>query len=207
MNSTFKKMVVYALPLVIILIFLNSFISYNNDNYGYPGLYISEELKGEISEVVNRKEDILGVQISSVHFQKNTRVETYTSISDKTLQAIYDKFISDRIADVPLFTAKKADNARLLRLMNGEFLCVPFSDSTAYKYAPAAGLIVKSICAIGIPPNNYDNFSGILTIYLSKEQLTPEEMNAFFLYSRELSVKIFDDNENGNKNKFRLGKG
>ena len=105
---------------------------------------------------------------------------------------MYNKYLNSKIVDVPLFTEDKKDNNRLLRLINGEFICMPYKDSTAYKYVPEGEQLISTVCGIGIPPS-YGEFSGILTIYL-KDVPNSDLTEQLFLLSREISLRIYDDN-------------
>ena len=156
-------------------------------------LNISPELRAEIDSVVKRKPNVAGIQIVTVHFQRNIKVETYMSIANKPLQEIYDLYINNKVVETPLFESEASLNTRTLKLINGEFICSPYDESVAFKYAPAGAHLVNTVCALGIPPHRYGEFTGILTIYL-KDKPSKEEIDLLFLYSRELSIKIYEEN-------------
>lgn len=158
-------------------------------------LIISDSLKILIEDVVRRDSYIVGAQIVTIDFKHNRKIETYAIIDSTALNAIYQMFIETSVVDVPLFREDRRDNDNILRLMNGEFVCVPFKDSSAYRYAPTAEVYVKYVCGIAIPPNQYNNFSGILTLYLNS---TPSEqvLDRLFIFARSTSLRIAQDNEN-----------
>jgi hypothetical protein len=163
-------------------------------------LDISPAIAVEINDVVKRNDHIIGIQVVTVNFQKNTRTETFASIDNPSVQQIYDRFISNKVVETALFDENRSNNSRIIRLISGEFVCVPYKDSTAYKFAPDAGMFISDVCAIGIPPS-YGEFTGILTIYL-KDKPTKEFIEQLFLLSRALSLKIYDENKainEGNK--------
>ena len=76
------------------------------------------------------------------------------------------------------------------KLINGEFICDPFKDTIAYRFAPSADSIVATVCANGIPPI-YGKFTGILSVYL-KRVPTQEEIDRIRTLSRDLSLEIFE---------------
>lgn len=158
-------------------------------------LKVSQEIKETINDVVKRNNQVLGIQVVTVNFQKNIRIETYVSIGNAGLQAVYDHFLNNRVVETALFDENKVTNNRLIRLINGEFVCVPYKDSAAGKYAPAGENFASTVCAIGIPPS-YGEFSGIVTLYL-KDKPNKELTEQLFLVSRSISLRIYDDNKLG----------
>lgn len=158
-----------------------------------PVLHISDKIKSEITTIVTKSTPIVGIQIVTINFQKNIRLETYTSIDNATVQAIYNKFTNNKVVETPFFDNNKNNNSRILRLIGGEFVCVPFKESTAYQYAPDAGMIITNVCAIGIPPI-YGEFSGILTIYL-KEKPSKDFEEQLHWMARDFALRIYEDNK------------
>lgn len=155
-------------------------------------LNVSTNIKSDIDSIVSRNDHILAIQVITVNFQKNIRSETYASIDNPALQVIYDRFLNNKVIETPLFSENKMDNNRIIRLINGDFVCIPYKDSVAYKHAPEAANLITDICAIGIPPS-YGEFSGIITIYL-RDHPDKELTEQLFLLSRDISLRIFDDN-------------
>lgn len=156
-------------------------------------LKISPAVKTEIDDIVKKSDPIIGIQIVTINFQKNIRSETYMSVDSPAVQEIYNRFVNNKVVETALFDENKVNNNRIIRLINGEFVCVPYRDATAYKYAPDAEAFISTVCAIGIPPS-YGEFSGILTIYL-KDKPNKDLTEQLFLLSRTLSVRINDDNK------------
>ncbi len=107
--------------------------------------------------------------------------------------------MNNKVVETALFDENKVNNNRIIRLISGEFVCVPYRESSAYTYAPEAESIVSTVCATGIPPS-YGEFTGILTIYL-KDKPDKDFTEQLFLLSRSLSVRIFDDNKTINENR------
>lgn len=155
-------------------------------------LHVSLHVKNYIARAIDRNSNLLAVQILSVDFQRNILIETYADISNPILREFYNTFINNMVLETPIFTEDNVNNARIIELINGDFSCILYKDSTAYKYAPQADRITKSVCAIGIPPNGL-GFSGMLLLYL-KTQPTKDEKEQLFFFSRELSRIITDDN-------------
>jgi hypothetical protein len=155
-------------------------------------LYVDSKLKNDIQNLVDKDDKIVAVQVVTINFQKNLRLDTFSSMDNPRLQAIYEKVNNNRLVDVPLFNESSKNNNRILNLINGEFVCVPFTDHAAYGYAPEAAQFIGHVCSVGIPPS-YGNFTGILNIYLRAEP-TKEERQQLFLLARSLSLRIYNDN-------------
>lgn len=158
-----------------------------------PTLKISASIKKEIDDAVTKSDNILAIQIVTISFQTNIRTETYLSTDSPAIKAIYNEFINNRVIKTPLFDSDKINNLRIIRLINGEFVCVPYREATAYKYAPKGENYISSVCAIAIPPS-YGEFSGILTIYLKS---VPDKnfTEQLFIVARDISFRIYDENK------------
>ena len=156
-------------------------------------LIISKEVRKRIDDTVDKKEMISGIQIVGVDYRRNIRVDEYVSIGDSVVNQIYLAYRNNRIAETPLFTKEKIINDRIIRLLSGEFVCVPFTDSLAYRYAPGAAAVIEYICALGIPPHSYGDLKGIITVYINKIP-TEDERLEIFTIARDLSVTIGEEN-------------
>lgn len=155
-------------------------------------LYINPNLKNDIQNIVDKNDNIIGIQIITINFQKNIRVSTFSSIDNPKVEEIFNKLHNNQVIEFPLFNESTKNNTRILNLINGEFICVPFTDHIAYTYAPEAGKYIGHICSIGIPPS-YGNFSGIVTIYL-RSAPSRDDNEQMFSLARNISLRIFNDN-------------
>lgn len=162
-------------------------------------LRLSPAIKNYIDDTVKKDKNITAIQVVTINFPRNVRVETYISIGNPILQELYNGFMNTKLIETPVFNDSKINNDRVLRLINGDFICIKYSESTAYKYAPQAGSLVSYVCGIAIPPRHFGEFSGILTIYLTNTP-TKEEMDSLFIFSRDLSTSIGEYN-NRNENR------
>lgn len=191
--------VILILSFLIHLINGPLFLSKKPDPNDTPLLKINSTIRDEIDDDVKRSASIVGIQIVTINFEKNIRLETYVSIDSAAVQKIYNDYLNNKVVETVLFDEDKANNTRVLRLINGEFICMPYKESLAYRYAPEGIAFVSTVCAIGIPPS-YGEFSGIFIIYL-KDKPDRDMTEKLFLLAREISVKIYDDNKVVNENK------
>lgn len=157
-------------------------------------LEVGHIARQKLDTTIKRIPAIVGIQIVTINFKKNIRVETYINIDVPTVKDLYNKYNANKLFETPLFTADKKNNQRVLHLINGEFMCVPYKDSTAYKYVPQLDQVfITDVCAIGIPPYGGDA-SGILTFYLKSPQ-SDDDKKTLFLIARDISTIVADDNK------------
>jgi hypothetical protein len=189
---------ILSIALTFLWVARDSFLWNSSPATKIPLLHVSSDLKGDIQNLVDKNDKIVAMQIMTINFQKNIKVDTYSSIDNPRLESIYNKVNNNRVIEIPLFDDSKKNNDRILRLINGEFVCIPYTDHAAYKYAPEGANYIGYVCSIGIPPS-YGNFSGILSIYL-REAPNKEDSEQYFLLSRAIALKIYNDSfANGNQ--------
>lgn len=156
-------------------------------------LNVSRNTRMKIHTLINKSDLVIGVKILTLNFQRNVRVDTYTEIDNPDVQKMYDKFINNRVYDVPIFTDSTISNNRILHIINGEFTCTPFKESLSYKLVPAAAPYIDTICTIGIPPYNND-VSGMISIYFKRVPI-PEEQAQVFQIMRDLALTIYTESQ------------
>jgi len=197
---TWKKIFQLAILLLVILL---AWATFDNREYLYTSLNgpmlpqlspsnqkLSKHVTDQINDAVMRSELIVGIQVTIVDFQRNTRMIIYTNIDNPQLKELYNRYNSGSIAEVSLFDDDEKNNKRLVNLINGEFVCNPFKDTIAAKLVPEGEKYVRTICANGIPPR-YSKFAGIIGVYLSREP-TPEEVDQIRTLAKQLSSEIYD---------------
>ncbi len=134
---------------------------------------LSKESMSAINASVAGSEIIVAIQITLVDFQRNTRVITYTSIDNPQVKELYGKFMEKAPTELPLFNTDMINNERLVNLVNGDFVCTPYKDTLSAKLVPESIPYIKTLCAGPVPPL-YGRFTGIISIYLSREPATIE---------------------------------
>lgn len=160
---------------------------------------VSPSIKNEIDDIVRKSVLINGIKIITINFQRNIRTDSYASFDNPVIQEVYNKGITSKVYETPLFSENKLSNKRLLRLISGEFICVPYKETLGYTSAPYLDGIITDVCATAIPPYQGD-FSGILSIYLSAHP-TKDDTERLFLLSRDISIKIYEENKYARENK------
>lgn len=153
---------------------------------------LSKKTTDEIDVVAERSELIVGIQVVLADFQKNQRIVIYTYIDadHPELKKIYTKYNNTIIDNIPLFSDNVESNKHLVELINGEFSCRPFTESTNATLVPDARQYIKVVCSNGIPAS-YGRFTGLIAVYLNR-QPTPEEYDQVRSVSKTLATSIFD---------------
>jgi hypothetical protein len=150
---------------------------------------LSKSTTDRIDKEVAGSEIVIGIQVTLVDFQRNTRIITYSSIDDSKLNDTYNTFANHAAVELPLFNNDVVNNRRLVDLVNGEFICNPYEETIAAKLVPESTKYVNTLCANGIPPF-YGKFSGIVGIYLKREP-NEVEKDQIRVLSKNLGLMIF----------------
>jgi len=180
---------IFILFFVIVLSLIGFWVFYLKSPSLIINAGLSKETVGRIAEVVDKSPLIEGIIIVDVDLQRNMRHSVYVMIKDKDIQEMYDKFSNGAISvEVPFFTGEYVNDRRLIRVMNQEFVCGPFKDTVAYKYAPMAANKIKIVCAVSIPPS-FGKFKGIVGIYL-KEDPTEIQKDQIRIYIKNISEDV-----------------
>ncbi len=162
---------------VVILIFALTFYENRNKVYesvgadrfsSYKTMVISEKTKAKIDETVHRVPIVLGLHVVEVNFTKNERFTAYLKMDDVDLANGYKEYLDHKIANPMVFTTNEHMNNRIVRLINGEFVCLPMNETIAVAFGAAAQKNVGLICSVSIPPV-YGKFRGYLTAYVKKD--------------------------------------
>lgn len=161
-------------------------------NHRVHNISMSFDIKTDIEETIRKENSITAIRVMSANFQRNVITEVYMYTNSNKLRGIFGNTKNNSIIELPLFNNDKDQNSRIVRLINGDFVCTTFAESSIRRIVPEVGDEVSDICTIGIPPY-YGEFSGVLVIYL-KSHPDKNMYQQMFLISRDLSAKIYNDN-------------
>lgn len=203
---TWKKIaqlfLVFLILGIALMVFENRNIVYrylgseklNKWSLGSENFKFSKKSSTLVDSIVKKYDNIIGIQITLVDFKKNIRIVVYTSVKDPGLSRIYSHYLDSSVNDMPLFNTDNSHNIRMSQLINGEFICNPFNETTGYRMHPDANDYIKYVCANGIPPY-YGQFIGIITIFLKNVPISTE-VDQLRLITRETSKSIFEEESN-----------
>lgn len=145
---------------------------------------VSPSTEAIIKSTVFNSTLISAIAVVSVNFEQNTRQLVYFLTDDLIFENSYKKFITDNLnKSVPLFNADPENNRRLIALINGEFVCSPFTATTTYRFAPDVD--IQTVCSVGVPPY-FGKFRGTVMVYL-KTTPSSEELAQVRVTLRDLS--------------------
>lgn len=165
---------------VVIAILLVSFsyiyFRYFKETSLRPSELLTSELANEIDIALDKIDVVNGVQVVKVDLKRNVRYIIHAHWETPELQGLYDRFSRERITvEIPVFSRNDdAQNSRIIRLMNHEFDCSPFSETLIYKLVPAAASYIGVVCSISIPPA-FTEFKGMVAVSLSREPTDAEK--------------------------------
>jgi hypothetical protein len=106
------------------------------------------------------------------------------------LRDIYNNNRASVSAELPLFNDDTINNARMVDLINGEFVCHPYANSIDAIVNPATIPFAHTVCSNGIPPF-YGMFSGTVNIITVKAP-SPAETSQIREVIRNLALKIYE---------------
>lgn len=157
---------------------------------------LSKSTKTQIINVVEKSDLIVGMEIVLADFQKNQRIVVYTYMtsSQPQLMNMISNYTNSAIGPLPLFGDNIEDNKRLVSLINGEFICVPFESTQIQRLFPSSLQYIKYSCANGIPAS-YGRFTGVIIIELNRPP-KPDEIDQIRIFAKTLSTVIYDNDLN-----------
>ena len=180
-----------VIPVIVSVILLFSFLVYKIVAYDTEFSTLSPQTIMKIDIFLHSHPGYMGIQVTAMDLSKNTRHVVYSHLESNEFQKIYMNYISNRISHIsPIFTNNnEANNARMIRIINHEFVCSPISESMLFKNLPASASFIKTICSTSIPPS-YGNFVGSVNLYLTAEP-TESEIRTIQMHLKEISADIF----------------
>lgn len=196
---TWKKIIqVFVSVLIIIfsyILYQSRLLSYNylidktSSSTTAPTVKLSSKTQEEIKQVVNGSSLIVGIHVTVVDFQKNTKSYVYYYINDQTALTLYHIYEQSFPTSSPLFSNDVESNKRLIQLLNGEFICTPFADTPLATAIPGANKYISTLCSNGIPPF-FGKFTGVISLY-TRQPPTPIEVDQIRAILTNLSATIY----------------
>jgi hypothetical protein len=127
------------------------------------------------------------MQAIDVNFKLNLRKPVFTYSNDQKFIEFEKKFSYNGIGTYPVLTNNEANNQRIVSLVNGDFVCIPVSQSIVRTFSEVG---VTTLCSRSIPPV-YGKFAGYLTAYLTREP-TVEEQTQLRILLGGISQEIYE---------------
>lgn len=150
---------------------------------------VGPDTQVRLSDLVNKNSTIIGASVMSADLRLNEARFMFFISDDSALSEVADRSSQVDTNRLPLFTSTDENNIDVIRLINGQFTCSPFTATLEAKIYPHLGTAVKSVCRSSIP-SYYGYFSGYLQIYLSEEPNSEQQLQ-FKLIVEKLANDIY----------------
>jgi hypothetical protein len=193
-DTKWAKIFIIILAVLLPIIFSASMM------YGILATHGTSPLVAELTQHTIREVDSLGdsnsniiaIQVVKIDLTTNTRTLVYMYLKEAYLKNIYNSWLSTRLSpDYPVFTRDTPDNKRLVRLINHEFVCSPYSETLTYRLYPETGKYVSTMCAMSIPPS-YGKFVGVIGVML-RNPITDSEKSVLDASLKRLTTDAYTD--------------
>lgn len=149
----------------------------------------SEENKSALRSIVNIDPSVVAGAIFSADLRYNEVRPVFFYSIDRSLVSSVAFDPQSRFSRIPLFSFMETNNSNVIKLINGQFNCVPFTDTNVSILYPELNSIFKHTCRASIP-SYYGYFSGYITVYLS-EAPNEEKAQQLRLVMEKLANEIY----------------
>lgn len=147
----------------------------------------SEITRNELEAFVKNHPTVVGVNIGKANFVENYREFTYFFFKNNDVN---DSWETTPANQVPLFGDDTTANARIVALINGQFVCTNTEVTVAARLHTILNKYSKTTCSVAIPPG-YGDFSGWINIFLTVEP-TFQQMEALRKDAEALSKSMYE---------------
>ena len=126
---------------------------------------VGQDTKDKIKALTKSDPSIVGIGVLSADIRLNVRrsIYFYSAADNQDDSDPLGRYA--QIQRLPLFTKNEENNRQMVKLINGEFHCVPYTQTTLAKAAPNINQDVVTICRASLPPY-YGFFSGFVSVML-----------------------------------------
>lgn len=149
---------------------------------------LSSEMEGKIRDMVTRNVLIVTVAVLSTDLKINERHLVFKFSDDELVNDIWEKQSIEKLTAGPLFTRDEVNNARMVSLVNGVFICSSERDIPEPEFSVPA----PTTCRVSLPPY-YGEIAGYVALSLSKIP-TPEEAIDLEREVKRLASEIYFKN-------------
>jgi hypothetical protein len=148
---------------------------------------ISRATQDQLITLVQTSSLIKMAVILDVDLQKNRSIVRFRQLNDPDELEIKRK--ANAILPQAVFDYDPKNTQQMVGVLNNEFVCAQFQDTSYQRYFPELGKRMPVICSIAIPPF-YGRFVGILTLGLNTIP-TKQELDGIRIEASRLAVEIY----------------
>lgn len=136
--------------------------------------YLSKDSKSALKTLVEKSPNIAAIQVVNIDFKRNERYTTYFVSSNELFLREFADYQKSKSKNTVLFGDDEQANDRLVRIINNNFICDPYSNTIAAKAYPQTGEHVEKVCTMSVPPF-IGHFVGYINVHLYNELSKAEE--------------------------------
>lgn len=158
---------------------------------------VSQATKDQLIALVETSTVIKMAAITDIDLQKNRRVIKFRRLNDP--DSVNIKAKADALLPQPVFNDDARNTQQIVGVLNNEFVCSPYNETSYYHFFPDLGKRMPVVCRIAIPPF-YGNFIGMLTLGL-KITPTKQELDSIRIEATRIAIEIYlrDVKKSGNQ--------
>lgn len=181
---TFRRLLTYTLAafisIVLYTLYENRsaiFVSLTTKTVTNPvGLTftVSKDTEKALKDLVDATPEIIGMAVFSADLRLNESRPLFYYSDNNTLKASQLEIMQTGDLRLPLFSSLEENNAEVIKLINGQFSCMPFSATMLSKINPELNGVIHTVCRVSIP-SYYGYFSGYVSVYFSENISTARQ--------------------------------
>jgi hypothetical protein len=150
---------------------------------------VSGQTASNIQRFLGSQKEVITIMVWAADASVNNRLLVYWHTNDIAVRTSLSSIDSKHFSGIRLFNNEEKNDAQIVRLMNGEWVCLK-TDSTVYTtIAPDLVPRVPVMCRTSLPPY-YGDFSGYIEIGMWA-QLHPSQMEEIKAQVVRISNTIF----------------
>lgn len=155
-------------------------------------LELSALSQTELTNFLKKEELVVGVQVVAVDLVKNERRTTFFQADSVALTAVWEEYLTRRVAPPAAFSSAASQNDRVTSIINGNFDCRKFRDTIGFQNYPAADPIAPMVCAISVPASfdGSGDFVGFINFFVTRP-LSDQETRRLSKHAIDLATSIY----------------
>lgn len=155
---------------------------------------ISAKSRENIKFIVDKEPTIVAAELVNINFKKNERVPVFFYSDVAAFGDAMQNYKNTRVSNSSLFTNDEANNERIVKIINGDFVCIPIPQRLIM-HVPIAAKIATAVCSISVPPY-YGQIVGYANIFVD-HMPKDDEIPNYRAIARTMSVDVYERDVRG----------
>lgn len=150
---------------------------------------VSDKTQKMLKEYVQTTDGVVSVLVTSadLRFNEARPVFFFSTDSVVAISGLFDP--GSEFSRFPIFTGSESINSEAIKLINGEFHCVPFKQTVFSVISPELDDRITTVCKTSIP-SYYGYFSGSIAFFLTYTP-SPEKQSILKLQLEKFGNHIY----------------